>query len=167
MAEIGADYLGGDPAASAGHGAGGKLISQAGEISFRGQLVDATLKSYPVTVAIAKEEIRGISLNSATREVGGIATGKRSHVFLVAGQRDAFDFFARFAVRPDEGLALLNAMQAAQLKRGDQPIARVEDLVGKEGLSAAERQLLILEEIRDRLSEQTELLRTIARGSTP
>jgi hypothetical protein len=182
MADIGANYLGGDPAAPAGHGAGGKLTASAGNLLFRGQVMDAALKSSTVEVTLAKEEIRAASLGNAnsmrqlTRAfvgeaiggtigaVVGAATGKRDHVLLVACTRDGFDFFCSFAVSGSDGAWLLNAIQAGRKDRGEAPLPRIEDLAGQEARDASDRQAAVLLEIRDLLQEQVVLLRQLVEG---
>jgi hypothetical protein len=159
MADIGADYLGGDPAVTAGVGAGGKLAPLAGSLRFKGQVLDDALRGVTVEVTLAKEEIRAASIGSPNQmrtltrafvggalagwlgAVIGAASGKRDQVLLVACVRDGFEFFCSFAVKRDDGAWLLNAMQSGRKECGEPRLSRVEDLAQEETLGSSERQL--------------------------
>lgn len=101
----------------------------------------------------------GEALGGALGAVIGAASGRRDQVLLIACVRDGFEFFCSFAVKRDDGAWLLNSMQSGREGRGEPPLSRIEDLAHQEALGSSERQLLVLEEIRDLLAQQVELLR--------
>lgn len=163
MAEIHADYLGGDPLAPAGHGASGLLLTSGGGLSFRGAAVDVSLRSHRVTLAVAAADMRAVSVGAADRvrgagldgprEAAADAAGGRDHLLVLAGRRDDTDFLITFGVGADDGARLVNAMQRARAERGAPVLPRLEDL----GEGEDDHRLLL--EIRELLREQTRLLR--------
>jgi hypothetical protein len=67
LADIGADYLGGDPQVRMGLGAGGKLEASAGDLTFRGQTLDSALNPVSVVGAVATFAAAGLAAFSAWR----------------------------------------------------------------------------------------------------
>ncbi len=165
MAEIRADYLGGDPLAPVGHGASGLLLTSGGGLSFRGAAVDATLRPSRVAVAIAATDIGLVSLGSADSargtgsaltgpiEAAADAAGGRDHLLVVSGRREGTAFLTTFGVTAGDGARLVDAMERARAERGHPAAGR---LAGPGG-DAEDHRLLV--EIRDLLREQTRLLR--------
>ncbi len=155
MAEIEADYLGGDPAGVEAQGTSGRLAAEAGSLTYTGQRVDGAITRTPVTLTLPKEEIRAISVDTPanlsrvlTRAVVGelvggalgatigAVTGRRDRVLLVAVARGAHESLLSFGVTGQEGLAAPGGAAPA----------------------AVDRQTEVLEEIRDLLARQVELL---------
>jgi len=154
-------------------------------MSFAGAALTAGLASHEVRVDLPATVIRAVSSGSAnqmatlTRTVvggvvaGGIGaligalSGRRNHVLLVACERDGFPFLCGFAIRGDDGAALVNAMQKGRRDRGEPALPRVEDRAGAAQLDASERQLALLERIEGLLVEQNALLRRMADGDPP
>lgn len=185
MAEVNVDYLGGDPGAEGPTPSSGILTVEQGAMSFKGTTLNADLSRRETNLAIPADLVVAISCGSAnhmrtlTRTVVGGAiggdigaligalTGRRNHILLVAADRDGFRFFASFAIRGDEGIALLNAIQKGRHTRGEQPLPQVEELAGASQLDASERQVVTLERIEESLSEQNYLLRQILAALTP
>ncbi len=176
MAEIEADYLGGDPAGVEAQGTSGRLAAEAGSLTYTGQRVDGAITRTPVTLALPKEEIRAISVDTPanlsrvlTRAVVGelvggalgatvgAVTGRRDRVLLVAVSRGGHDFLLSFGVTGQDGIWLLDAIQAGRLRRGEDPLPRVEGPAAA-APAAVDRQTEVLEEIRDLLARQVELL---------
>ena len=179
MAELGVDYLGGDPESPGPAPCGGTLTVTEGSMRFAGEALTAGLQRHPVRVDLPAEVIRAASVGSAnhmqtlTRTIvggvlaGGVGaligalSGRRNQVLLVACDRGDFPFYVAFAIRGDDGAALINAMQKGRHDRGEPPLPRVEDLAGSEQLDVAERQAASLARIEVVLSEQNELLRRL------
>lgn len=175
MAQIDADYLGGDPAQLARYD-GGTLSVSEGTLSFFVQVLTGHLQSHRVEFTIPKDEILAISVGDANHmrtltrtAVGaaiggsagaliGAATGRRNHVFLVAARRDGFEYLASFGVRGDEGTGLLHAIQSGRRNRGEDPLPRVEQLAERDALDVNGQQLRLLEDIRGLLIDQNRLL---------
>lgn len=184
MAQIDADYLGGDPANLTTY-EGGTLTATDGSLSFRIDLMEASLKVSRVEFEIPKDQIRAISVGDANHmrtltrtAVGaaiggsagallGAATGRRNHVLLVAAHRDGFDFLVSFGVRGDEGASLLNAIQAGRRERGEDPLPRVEQLSQIEALDVSGQQLRVLEDLRALMIEQNRILSQLASERSP
>ena len=95
----------------------------------------------------------------------GMATGRRSTLFVVAAERDGFTFAATFAAVDEDAKGLLHAIQRGRRDRGVQPLPKIEELEGMAAKDLATEQLDLLRGISKQLSEQTALLREIARKS--
>lgn len=181
MAQIKADYLGGDPERIDRHNGGDLVFSGAGDLSFMVQrapnplapAVPTELLSLPASSIRAvsmgsANDMRGLSRGAAGAMIGGsiggligMATGKRNTLLLVAAERDGFEFIATFAAQPDDARSLLTRLQADRKKAGKEPLRSVEDLAGDAATSAADEQLQLLRDIRGLLMEQNALLREV------
>lgn len=179
MAEIDAEYVGGDLDGHAAAGARGKLIAERGSLRFGVTRFDAALvpvKAEITNITIPAEAIEGISIASrnevrmltrafvgeaiggAIGAVIGAASGKRNHLMAIACRREGVPYVVSFLVERQDGAWLLNAMQKGRVERGETPIPSIEDLAADRANSESERQTALLAEIRDLLRDQCAML---------
>lgn len=176
MAEIDADYLGGDPD-QAQAPVLGKLAFTTGEMGFTGtSLVGMTTRRIPGPT-LTPEQIKAISVGDAnamralTRgaagamlggAIGGLigmATGRRNTLFVVAAERDGFAFAATFGATGRDAQWLLDQVQRGRRDRGEPPLPKLEEMSRRAAATLEEQQASLLLEIRNLLEAQNELLR--------
>jgi hypothetical protein len=178
MADIDADYLGGDPDQALA-GASGKLTVSGGAVSFAGSVIDGMTTRKIDGPRLAADQVRAMSVGSANQmqaltrgaagvliggAIGGLigmATSRRSTIILIAAERDGFQFVCSFGASGQDASWLLEQVQRGRRDRGQPALPTLEQLASREVADADAQQAQLLGEIRDLLQEQVGLLRKL------